>query len=125
MFSHLDSEKESRILGLVPLERQTSQRIHLQIPIFVRAMDASGAEFLVLTKTLVISAAAVHLASPRLLQNSQRFRLTIPAPSLPTSTLPTETLPIQASVRHRRTSGGVRLLGMEFLKALDLSVADI
>jgi hypothetical protein len=86
---------------------------------FIRCVDAAGAEFLDLTKTFDISATGAFLASPRLLQMNQLLNLTIPAPSLPSSTLPAETPPIQARVRRQFDSGGIHLLGVEFVKALE------
>jgi len=106
-------------MQLTQAERRRSQRIHLQIPMFIRGIDATGSEFLDLTKTLDISATGAYLASPRLLRDNQLLNLTIPAPPLPTSTMPAETPPIQARVRRHRAMGGVHLLGVEFLKALD------
>src|SRR5208282_4362595 len=104
---------------LTPAERRRAQRIHLQIPMFVRGVDAAGSEFLDLTKTLDISATGAYLASPRLLSNNQLLNLTIPAPPSPSSTMPAETPPIPARVRRHRAMGGVHLLAVEFLKALD------
>ena len=106
-------------MRLTPAERRRSQRIHVQIPMFVRGVDASGVEFLDLTKTLDISATGAYLASARLLRADQMLNLTIPAPSSPSATLPSETPPIQARVRRHHASGGIHLLGVEFLKALD------
>jgi hypothetical protein len=106
-------------MRLTPAERRRSPRIHVQIPMFVRGVDAAGVEFLDLTKTLDISATGAFLASPRLLRVDQLLNLTIPAPPSPSSTLPAETPPIQARVRRHRAAGGIHLLGVEFLKALD------
>jgi hypothetical protein len=106
-------------MRLTPAERRRSPRIHVQIPVFVRGVDAAGAEFLDLTKTLDISATGAFLASPRSLRADQLLNLTIPAPPSPSSSLPAETPPIQARVRRHRTSNGIHLLGVEFLKALD------
>ena len=106
-------------MRLTPAERRRSPRIHVQIPMFVRGVDAAGSEFLDLTKTLDISATGAFLASPRSLRADQLLNLTIPAPPSPSSSLPAETPPIQARVRRQRTSNGVHLLGVEFLKALD------
>ena len=100
-------------------ERRRSQRIHLQIPMFIRGVDAAGAEFLDLTKTLDISATGAYLASPRSLREEQLLSLTIPAPPSPNSTMPAETPPIQARVRRSRAADGVYLLAVEFLKRLD------
>jgi hypothetical protein len=100
-------------------ERRRAQRIHVQIPVFVRGVDAAGAEFLDLTKTLDISATGAFLASSRLLRAGQLLNLTIPAPPSPSTALPAETPPIQARVRRHRGDGSVHLLGVEFLKVLD------
>src|SRR3979409_1746158 len=106
-------------MRLTPAERRRSPRIHVQIPMFVRGVDASGAEFLDLTKTLDISSTGASLPSQRLLRADQLLNLTIPAPPSPSSTLPAETPPIQARVRRPRLAGGIHLLGVEFIKALD------
>jgi PilZ domain len=106
-------------MRLTPAERRRSPRIHVQIPMFIRGVDAAGAEFLDLTKTLDISATGAFLASPRSLRADQLLNLTIPAPPSPSSTVPAETPPIQARVRRHRNANGIHLLGVEFLKALD------
>jgi hypothetical protein len=110
-------ERES--MSVLPAERRRSQRIHVQIPMFVRGTDAAGLEFLDLTKTLDISATGAYLASPRAIRTNEVINLTIPAPSSPSATLPAETPPIQARVRRHLASDGIHLLGVEFLKALD------
>jgi hypothetical protein len=102
-----------------PAERRRSQRIHVQIPMFVRGADAAGLEFLDLTKTLDISATGAYLASPRAIRTNEIINLTIPAPSSPSASLPAETPPIPARVRRHRVLDGIHLLGVEFLKALD------
>lgn len=106
-------------MRLSPAERRRSQRIHVQIPMFVRGTDAAGLEFLDLTKTLDISATGAYLASPRAIRNNQLVNLTIPAPMSPSASLPAETPPIQARVRRNTSAGGFYLVGVEFLKALD------
>jgi hypothetical protein len=111
------SERDN--MRLTPAERRRSQRIHVQIPMFVRGTDAAGLEFLDLTKTLDISATGAYLASPRAIRTNQVVNLTIPAPSPSSATLPAETPPIQARVRRHRATDGIHLLGVEFLKALE------
>lgn len=106
-------------MRLTPAERRRSQRIHVQIPMFVRGTDAAGVEFLDLAKTLDISATGAYLASPRAFQSNQLLNLTIPAPPSSSSSLPSETPPIAARVRRHRAVDGAHLLGVEFLKALD------
>jgi hypothetical protein len=113
----LVSERDN--MRLTPAERRRSQRIHVQIPMFVRGTDAAGLEFLDLTKTLDISATGAYLASPRAIRTNQVVNLTIPAPSPSSATLPAETPPIQARVRRHRATDGIHLLGVEFLKALE------
>jgi hypothetical protein len=106
-------------MRLTPAELRRSQRIHIQIPIFVRGTDAAGLEFLDLTKTLDISAAGALLASPRAIPANQVVQLTIPAPPSPSATLPFETPPIHARVCRHSSADGIHLLGVEFLKPLD------
>jgi hypothetical protein len=106
-------------MRLTSAERRRSQRIHVQIPMFIRGVDSAGVEFIDLTKTLDISSTGAFLASPRLLRNDQLLNLTIPAPPSPSSMLPPETPPIQARVRRHSATDGVHLLAVEFLRALD------
>ncbi len=106
-------------MRLDPAERRRSPRIHVQIPMFIRGTDAAGTEFLDLTKTLDISATGAFLESPRLLSTDQLLNLTIPAPPSPYALPHRQTPPIQARVRRYRTSGGIHLLGVEFLKSLE------
>jgi PilZ domain-containing protein len=108
-------------MRLTPAERRRSQRIHVQIPMFIRGTDAAGLEFLDLTKTLDISATGAFLASPRAIRMNQLLHLTIPAPPTPSAsaTLAAETPPIQARVRRHHAVEGIHLLGVEFLKALE------
>ncbi len=100
-------------------ERRRAQRIHVQIPMFVRGTDPSGSEFLDLTKTLDISATGAYLASPRSIRTNELVNLTIPAPPSPSTSLPSDTPPILARVRRNRLSDGIYLLGVEFIRALD------
>src|SRR5258708_33928054 len=106
-------------MRLTPAEVRRSQRIHVQIPMFVRGTGAAGLEFLDLTKTLDISATGAYLAGPRAIRTNQVVNLTIPAPSTPSATLPSETPPIQARVRRHHAADGIHLLGGEFLNALE------
>jgi len=106
-------------MRLTPAERRRSSRIHVQIPIFIRGVDAAGAEFLDFAKTLDFSATGAFLASSRLPRANQVLNLTIPAPPSPSSMFPAETPPIRARVRHHRMANSTYLLGVEFLRALD------
>jgi hypothetical protein len=97
-----------------------SPRIRLQVPVFLRASDTSGAEFIELTKTLNISATGACIASTHILRPDQVVMLTIPAPSPSSSSLiPSETPPIQAKVLRQDVLGNLRLFGLEFLRPLE------
>lgn len=103
-----------------PAERRRFPRIRLQVPMFIRGMDAHGAEYLDLTKTLDISAAGVFLSIERSIRPDDIVSLTIPAPPSSSSGLvPASTPPIQARVRRIQAAGDVNLVGVEFLKPLD------
>ena len=95
-------------------------RIRLQIPVFLRAQDASGVDFVELTKTLNISASGACIASTHILRPDQVVHLTIPTPSPASSGLvPNETPPITAKVLRQQAAGDLRLFGIEFFKHLD------
>jgi len=97
-----------------------SPRIRLQMPVFLRATDTSGAEFIELTKTLNISATGACVASSHILRPDQLVHLTIPAPSSASSgVVPSETPPITARVLRQDSAGEMRLFGLEFLKPLE------
>ncbi len=106
-------------MRLSSAERRRSQRIHIQIPMFVRGRDTAGMEFLDLTKTLDISATGAYLASPRAVRTNEVVNLTIPAPSSQSAGMPPDAPPIQARVRRHSAEHGIHLLGVEFVKALD------
>jgi PilZ domain-containing protein len=97
-----------------------SPRIRLQVPVFVRGTDASGVEFIELTKTLNISATGACITSAHILWPDQVVHLTIPAPSPAVSSLvPSETPPITARVLRQDAAGEMRLFGLEFLRAIE------
>lgn len=103
-----------------PPSTRRSPRIRLQVPVFVRGMDASGAEFIELTKTLNISATGACITSAHIIRPDQVVHLTIPAPLPASSSLvPSETPPIAAKVVRQDSAGEMRLFGLEFLHALD------
>jgi PilZ domain-containing protein len=97
-----------------------SPRIRLQVPVFLRGTDASGVDFIELTKTLNIGATGACIASSHVLRPDQIIQLTIPAPSPATPSLvPSETPPIAARVLRQDLVGDTRLFGLEFLRALE------
>jgi len=86
----------------------------------VRGTDASGVEFIELTKTLNISATGACIASAHILRPDQTVHLTIPAPTPTSSSLiPNETPPIVAKVLRQELVGEMRLFGLEFLHPLE------
>jgi len=101
-------------------KQRRSPRIRLQVPVFLRGQDASGVEFVELTKTLNISAFGACIASTHLLRSDQVVHLTIPTPSPASSGLvPNETPPITAKVLRQQAAGDLRLFGIEFLRPLE------
>lgn len=103
-----------------PSNLRRSPRLRLQMPVFLRAADSSGAEFIELTKTLNISSTGACVASSHILRPDQIVHLTIPAPSSAASGMvPSETPPITAKVLRQDSAGDVRLFGLEFLKPLE------
>lgn len=103
-----------------PSNLRRSPRIRLQMPVFLRATDAAGVEFIELTKTLNISATGACVASSHILRPDQIVHLTIPAPSSVNSgVVPNETPPITAKVLRQGSTGDMRLFGLEFLKPLE------
>ena len=99
---------------------RSSSRIRIQVPVFVRAADATGTEFIELSKTLNISATGACIACSHLLRLEQTVQLTIPAPSPASSSLiPSETPPIVARVKRQEMVGEIRVFGVEFLRPLE------
>lgn len=101
-------------------DRRRSPRLHLQVPMFIRASNSRGEEFVELAKTLDISSGGAYLACSRVLRMNELVSLTIPAPPPSHSGLvPTATPPIQARVRRVEPTGDMTLLGVEFTRPLD------
>jgi PilZ domain-containing protein len=106
--------------GLEVRSTRRSARIRLQVPVFVRGIDAFGSEFIELTKTLNISSIGACIASQHVLRTDQTIHLTFPAPAPATSGLvPSETPPIIAKVLRQDLVGETRLFGLEFLRPLE------
>ena len=103
-----------------PSSTRHSPRIRLQVPVFVRGIDVSGAEFIELAKTLNISATGACITATHIIRPDQVVHLTIPAPSPASSSLvPSETPPIAARVLRQDSVGEMRLFGLEFLRPID------
>jgi hypothetical protein len=107
-------------IGVEAQSTRRSPRIRLQVPVFIRGIDASGSEFIELTKTLNISAFGACITSEHILRPDQTIHLTIPAPSAASASLvPSETPPITARVLRQDSAGETRLFGLEFLRPLE------
>ena len=111
----------SKLRSIVDTSKQRRfPRIRLQVPIFLRGQDASGVDFVELTKTLNISASGACIASTHMLRLDQLVHITIPTPSPASSGLvPNETPPITARVLRQQAAGELRLFGIEFSKPLE------
>ena len=100
-------------------ERRRSQRLHLQVPLFVRGRDAYRDQFTELAKTLDVSALGAFITCPRPLAVNDVVTLTIPAPSITSSALvPAGMPPMQARVKRQHEAGDVYLIAVEFLKPI-------
>jgi hypothetical protein len=114
----IDILKKKQLVEIPSTRR--SPRIRLQVPVFLRGIDMSGAEFVELTKTLNISSTGACIASAHVLRPDQTVHLTIPAPAPVSSGLvPSETPPIVAKVLRQESVGQMRLFGLEFLRPLE------
>src|SRR2546427_8333562 len=117
---HLETNILKKRQLLETSSTRRSPRIRLQVPVFLRGTDVSGAEFIELTKTLNISATGACITSAPILRPDQTVHLTIPAPTPTSSSLvPSETPPIVAKVLRQESAGEMRLFGLEFLPPLE------
>jgi hypothetical protein len=113
------SARQGATVASVYDDRRRYQRIHLQVPLFIRGRDAHKEQFMELAKTLNISAIGALIACPRRLAIHDFVTLTIPAPSITSSALvPAGMPPIQAKVKRQQEAGDVYLVGVEFLKPI-------
>jgi hypothetical protein len=115
----IDKDKKGERTG--DMQRRRSERIRLQIPVFLRGVDTSGVEFIELTKTLNISATGACIASTHILRPDQVVSVTVPAPSPSSSSsvVPNETPPISAKILRQAVAGDIRLFALEFLRPLE------
>jgi PilZ domain len=123
-YQHGEASVEIEILkdkqGSKSSSTRRSPRLRLQVPVFVRGTDVSGAQFVELTKTVNISANGACIACVHVLRPEQIIHLTIPAPSPSSPSLvPSETPPIRAKVLRYTAIGDMRLFGLDFLRPLE------
>ena len=103
-----------------PVYSRNASRIRLQVPVFLRGSDATGVEFVELTRTLDISATGACIMCSHHLRIDQTVHLTIPVPAPSSSSMvPSETPPIKAKVRRQQHLGDVMVFGLEFVYPLD------
>jgi hypothetical protein len=106
------------------IERRQSERLQLQIPVFLRGYTSAGQEFLELTKTVDISATGALVLSRRRFPADQLLRITIPvATDQVTGLVPPETPPIQLRVVRSVVVGDdTHLIGAQFLTPIRRTV---
>ena len=105
---------------LEPVYSRNAPRIRLQVPVFLRASDSTGVDFIELTRTLNISARGACVTCSHHLRINQIVHLTIPAPAPSSSSMvPSETPPITARVRRQQDLGDLKVYGLEFLRPLE------
>jgi len=108
-------------VAVLPLKDEGRRvgRLNLQIPLFIRARDAQGEQFLELAKTLDISATGACIACPCSLRPGSLITVTVPAPSITSSALiPAGMPPIPCRVTRQQETGDVFLIGVEFIKPI-------
>lgn len=116
----METDIAKMVRRMASVQRRSSPRIRLQVPVFVRGADATGAEFIELTKSLNISATGACVTSTHILKHDQMVHLTVPAPSPSSSSVvPKETPPIAARVVRQDTLGDLRVFGLEFLRPIE------
>ena len=99
--------------------RRNWERLPLAIPVFVRARDDRGKEFLEFATALNLSAGGVLLAVSRALPLSAGVSLEIPSSPLSDSAqIPRSVRRLQARVVHIRSSNRHQLVGVKFSRPL-------
>jgi c-di-GMP-binding flagellar brake protein YcgR len=100
-------------------ERRNWERLPLAVPVFVRARDERGKEFLEFATALNLSAGGALLAVSRALPLSAGVSLEIPSSPLSDSAhLPRAVRRMQARVVHVRSSNRHQLAGLKFSRPL-------
>ena len=117
MASHIGQMRPQRVESL---QVRRTPRVALQAAVFLKGSDASGSEFIELTKTINISSIGACITSTHMLRPDQMIMLTVPAPTqVSSSFIPSETPPIAAKVKWQESFGDLRLFGLEFLRPLE------
>jgi hypothetical protein len=100
-------------------ERRKWPRLPLAIPVFVRARDESGKEFLEFATALNICAGGALIALRRVLPGAAPVTLEIPsAPLVATAALPKAFRTLRARATRMMHAEGYVLMGVKFAKPL-------
>ena len=100
-------------------ERRTWDRLPLAVPVFVRARDSRGKEFLEFATALNVSAGGILLAVSRSLPLSTAVSLEIPSPPLANiPRRPRAVRQLQARIVHHRSTNHHQLIGLKFSRPL-------
>lgn len=106
-------------------ERRKWPRLPLAIPIFVRATDEKGKEFLEFATALNISAGGALIALRRLLPASGSMMIEIPsAPLAATTSLPKAYRSLRARATRITHAEGYILVGIKFSRPLTNNVTE-
>jgi len=113
------ASRPSLITKKPELDRRKWVRLPLGVPVFVRALDDSGKEFLEFATALNVSAGGAQIALRRSLPVASRVVLEIPSAPLAASNV----FPKVERVLHAKTvrvthAEGYHLLGVKFAKPL-------
>jgi hypothetical protein len=107
-------------------ERRKWPRLPLAIPVFVRARDEKGKEFLEFATALNISAGGALIALRRVLPASSLVTLEIPsAPLAATTALPKAFRTLRARATRINHAEGYVLIGIKFSRPLLNHIADM
>ncbi len=105
---------------VAPKERRKHPRLPLSIPVFVRGVDESGAEFLEFATALNISAGGVLVASRRNLAFSASVSLEIPVAPTPAlaATTTQSVRSLKAKLVRITHEDRFHLVGLKFLRPI-------
>ena len=101
------------------VERRKNERIPLAVPVFVRAKDSEGKEFLEFATALNVSAGGALLATRRFLPPFTSIALEVPSAPLPrTRVLPRAVRQLRARLMRVTVVDGYQLWGLKFSSPL-------
>lgn len=104
---------------MIEHERRTASRLRLQVPVFIRGLDAHGQEFMELQKTLNISSAGALIVSSHPVRLEALLYLTIPVPSGPQWPGKEGNPTLRARVKRLGKLETFHLLALQFTPSLE------